>query len=77
MEGIGWLIGCIGSLCKGKEGFDVLMMEIGRMVVEVIMYIDREQIAGPDYAPFSPEIRKWASGRVREGLYILEIKRYR
>lgn len=48
-------------LCKGKEGFDVLMMEIGRMVVEVIMYIDREEIAGPDYAPFSPDIRKWAS----------------
>lgn len=48
-------------LCSGKEGFDVLMMEIGRMVAEVIMYIDREEIAGPDYAPFSAEIRKWAS----------------
>jgi hypothetical protein len=48
-------------LCKGKEGFDVLMMEIGRMVAEVIMYIDREEVAGPDYAPFSPDIRKWAS----------------
>lgn len=55
---VDWLY-CI--LSKGKQGFDVLMMEIGRMVAEVIMYIDREEIAGPDYVPFSPDIRKWAS----------------
>ena len=31
------------------------------MVAEAIMYIDREEVAGPDYFPFKPEIQKWAS----------------
>lgn len=48
-------------LCRGKQGFDALMMEIGRMVAEAIMHIDREEISGPDYQPFSCDIRKWAS----------------
>ncbi len=31
------------------------------MVAEAIMYIDREEVAGPDYFPIKPEIQKWAS----------------
>jgi transposase-like protein len=46
---------------KGKQGFDTMMKEMGRMMAETIMYIDREEIAGPDYQPFSPDIWKWAS----------------
>jgi transposase-like protein len=46
---------------KGKAGFDVYMKEMGRMMAETVMYIDREEIAGPDYHPFSPDIQKWAS----------------
>ncbi len=46
---------------KGKVGFDVYMKELGRMMAETIMYIDREEIAGPDYQPLSPDIQKWAS----------------
>ncbi|BCB96325.1 IS256 family transposase [Dissulfurispira thermophila] len=37
------------------------MMEMGRMVAEAIMYIDREETAGPEYKPFCPNIYKWAS----------------
>jgi transposase-like protein len=37
------------------------MKELGRMMAETIMYIEREEISGPDYRPFSAEIRKWAS----------------
>ena len=48
-------------LVRGKQGFDAMMKEMGRMMAETIMYIEREEIAGPDYAPFSPDIRKWAS----------------
>lgn len=48
-------------LATGKQGFDTMMKEMGRMMAETIMYIEREEIAGPDYAPFSPDIRKWAS----------------
>jgi len=48
-------------LASGKQGFDAMMKEMGRMMAETIMYIEREEIAGPDYQPFSPNIRKWAS----------------
>ncbi len=46
---------------KGKAGFDVYMIEMGRMMAETIMYIDREEIAGPDYHPYNSDIQKWAS----------------
>lgn len=46
---------------SGKQGFDSMMLKLGRMMAETIMYIDREEIAGPDYAPFSADMRKWAS----------------
>lgn len=48
-------------LARGKQGFDAMMKELGRMMAETIMYIDREEVSGPDYAPFSADIRKWAS----------------
>lgn len=46
---------------KGKAGFDVFMREMGRMMAETIMYIEREEIAGPDYQPMRQEVYKWAS----------------
>ena len=46
---------------KGKQGFDACMKEMGRLMVETIMYIEREEMAGPDYHPFSPDMWKWAS----------------
>ncbi len=48
-------------IVSGKQGFDAMMKDLGRKVAEAIMYIEREEIAGPEYRPFSPEIRKWAS----------------
>jgi len=50
-----------GIYAKGKVGFDVFVKEIGRMMAETIMYIEREEKAGPDYHPFDPETQKWAS----------------
>jgi hypothetical protein len=38
---------------KGKQGFDACMKEMGRLMVETIMYIEREEMAGPDYHPFN------------------------
>ena len=46
---------------KGKQGLDAFLLEMGRMMAETIMYIDREEIAGPEYQPFSSDIQKWAS----------------
>lgn len=48
-------------ICKGKQGMDAFIKEIGRMMAETIMYMEREEISGPDYHPFNPEIQKWAS----------------
>lgn len=48
-------------MSQGKRGFDSMIKELGRMMAETIMYIDREEVAGPDYLPFSPDVRKWAS----------------
>src|SRR3989304_3849117 len=39
------------------------MKEMGKLMAETIMYIEREEIAGPDYQPKSSEVRKWASQR--------------
>ena len=33
------------------------------MVAEAIMYMEREEIAGPDYRPYRSEVYKWASQR--------------
>lgn len=57
VERLFWII------TQGKQGFDAMMKELGRMMAETIMYIDREEVAGPDYMPFSPDVRKWASQR--------------
>ena len=46
---------------QGKQGLDVFLLELGRMMAETIMYIDREEVAGPDYHPKDCAIQKWAS----------------
>jgi transposase-like protein len=43
----------------GKSSIDALNQEIGKMLVESILLMDRENIAGPDYAP-TTDIYKWA-----------------
>lgn len=50
------------QICQaGKLGFDVFIKELGVMMAETIMYIDREERSGPDYRPASPDTYKWAS----------------
>jgi len=46
---------------QGKHGLDAFLLELGRMMAETIMYIDREEVAGPDYHPKDSRIKKWAS----------------
>jgi len=48
-------------ITQGKQGLDAFLLEIGRMMAETIMYIEREEISGPEYQPLSSEIKKWAS----------------
>lgn len=51
----------IQVMSEGKKAFDSFSLEIGRMLAEAIMYMDREQVAGPDYLPRDSNIRKWGS----------------
>lgn len=50
------------TISWGKRSIDSLNNEIGRMLVESILLMDRENIAGPDYAP-TGDIYKWAHQR--------------
>jgi len=50
-------------ISQGKQGLDAFLLEVGRMMAETIMYIEREEVAGPEYHPLSSEIKKWASQR--------------
>jgi transposase-like protein len=51
----------IQIVTSGKEAFDGVMMEIGRMMAESFLLMDREEQSGPDYAPSNPHLQKWAS----------------
>jgi len=48
-------------VAEGKIAFDALSMDLGRMLAEAIMHMDREQEAGPDYHPKDSAVKKWAS----------------
>lgn len=68
-----------GILSAGKQAFDQMMMDLGRMVAEAVMYMEREEISGPEHAPTSPSIRKWASeqGSVYIGAQKVKVQRPR
>ena len=51
----------LSVVTEGKAAFDTLSFELGRTLAEAIMYMDRAQLAGPDYLPTDPAIQKWAS----------------
>jgi hypothetical protein len=59
LRGGAWLVGRVGEIItEGKRGLDGLVLELGQMVAEAIMYIEREEEAGPDYRPHSIGDRK-------------------
>jgi transposase-like protein len=43
---------------RGKVALDSVFWEMGQLLVESIMYMEREELAGPDYAPSDPSISK-------------------
>ncbi len=62
LRGRRWLLGrMLEVISEGKRGLDGLALDLGRMVAEAVMYLEREEIAGPDYRPYSSEVRKWAT----------------
>jgi hypothetical protein len=43
----------------GKQGLDTFIHELGIIVAEAIIDIEREELPGPDYHPLSSDIYKW------------------
>lgn len=57
-----WMKGqMINIVTEGKKAFDAYAMKMGRMLAETILYMEREEKAGPDYYPIDPTLKKWAS----------------
>lgn len=73
---LGTLVHVISS---GKQALDAVMLEMGRMVAESVMLIEREEIAGPDYYPTDPDLQKWAheEGSLYLGDQKVKVKRPR
>lgn len=46
-------------MAEGKRALDGCMVEVGRMLVEVIMQAQRVQMAGADYRPAEGNLKKW------------------
>ena len=46
---------------EGKKAMDAMMQEMGRLLVETILYVEREELTGPDYHPYDSQVKKWAS----------------
>ena len=47
LRGRGWLLERMAQvISEGKRGLDGLALELGRMVAEAVMYLEREEIAG-------------------------------
>ena len=44
----------------GKKGLDSLVMELGRMLAETIMDMEREERSGPEGKPIHEGVYKWA-----------------
>lgn len=62
IAGDGWITDHLYRIMTvGKQALDGVMLDLGRMLAESIMYMEREELSGPDYSPQSPHVRKWAS----------------
>ena len=75
-----WLKGqMVNVITEGKRAFDGCAMQVGRMLAEMFLYMEREEMAGPDYYPTDPRIRKWASqpGSVFIGGHKVRVERPR
>jgi transposase-like protein len=60
MQGEEWMRAELeGVMNEGKRSLDACMMEIGKMMAETLMLIEREQIAGSDYRPSREGLQKW------------------
>lgn len=55
-----WAKKLVDVIHRGKRAFDAMHLELGRTLAEAIMLMERENMAGPDWAPLYPNVEKWA-----------------
>ena len=69
----------INIVTEGKKAFDACALKMGRMLAETILYLEREEMTGPDYYPTDPLLKKWASqpGSVFLGGHKVKVNRPR
>lgn len=75
-----WLRGQMANVfTQGKRAFDECTLRLGQMLAESFLYMEREDLAGPDYYPTDPQLRKWASqpGSVFIGGHKVQVERPR
>lgn len=80
IEGQDRMLGTLVRVIRsGKQALDAVMLEMGRLVAESIMLIEREELAGPDYYPTDPDLQKWAheAGSIFIGDQKVKVKRPR
>lgn len=63
-------------MAEGKKALDGCVVEVGRMLVEVMMQAQRVQLAGADYKPAEGELKKWGwqPGSVYVGTQKLKVE---
>lgn len=62
LRGQDWLVDHLSHILQeGKQSLDRFLQELGGMLAETIMELDREEQAGPDYQPKIPGVYKWAA----------------
>ena len=48
------------TIVAGKQALNTALLEMGRMLAESIMLMEREELSGPDYQPSTAHLKKWA-----------------
>ena len=46
---------------RGRRDWMLYLLKFGRMMAETVMYMEREEVSGPEYQPKDPAIHKWTS----------------
>ena len=49
-----WADQVVHVMLEGKRALDAAMLDVGRLVAETLMYMEREERSGPDYHPVLP-----------------------
>lgn len=66
-------------MVEGKLAMDALFRDMGKMLAESVLLMEREELAGPDYYPTDPKLQKWSheAGSVYIGDQKVKIQRPR